>query len=190
MNLHIEPWMDAYLDGELNALQRRHADAHLAACPHCRAELARRRALSGLMLSVPGAPQTKSAERFRAEVSLQMQRRPAAPRRIAWGQVAFNAVPLALLAALVFIEIVAALSSLVTLVPGLEPVVGSVASPLQGLLALPAPYDGLVSLAGWLTPFQWNWITIVVAPIVIGLLYLSWLAGWWVLQQKEVLQVS
>jgi len=52
-------------------------------------------------------------------------------------------------------------------------------------LQLPAPVDDLVGLLGFLTPLSWSWITALVAPIAIGLLYVSWLAGWWVMQHND-----
>jgi hypothetical protein len=55
------------------------------------------------------------------------------------------------------------------------------------MLALPLPFNGLIGL---FVPVQWNWITMLVAPVIIGLLYLSWLAGWWVMQQREQMDFS
>jgi len=183
MNHHTEPWMDAYLDGELKNGQLRKAEAHLAACPECRAEIDRRRALSSLLLSVPAAAPAKSAERFAADVGLQMQRRTLQKPRSAWQKTAWHLLPLALLASLVFIEALVLLSNVLMLVPGLEAGL-SAASPLQGWLQLPAPFSDLLSLLGLVAPLRWNWITALVAPIAIGLLYLSWLAGWWVMQKN------
>lgn len=183
MNPHTEPWMDAYLDGELKNGQLRKAEAHLAACAECRAEIDRRRALSSLLQIAPAAVPAKSAERFAAEVGLQMQRRPAPQPRSAWKQAAWHGIPLALLASLAFIEALVLINNFFALVPGLEAGL-SAASPLQSWLQLPAPTSDLLSLLGLVAPLRWNWITALVAPIVVGLLYLSWLAGWWVMQKN------
>lgn len=183
MNPHTEPWMDAYLDGELKNGQLRKAETHLAACPECRAEIERRRALSSLLQSVPAAAPSKSPERFAAEVGLQMQRRAAQQPRSAWRQTAWHLVPLALLASLVFIEALVLIGNILVLIPGLEAGLRT-ASPLQGWLQFPAPISDLLRLLGLFTPLRWDWITALVAPIAIGLLYLSWLAGWWVTQKN------
>jgi anti-sigma factor RsiW len=189
MNGHIQPWMEAYLDEELPAGQRRQVDAHLANCPECRAELDQRRALSSLLHSTPAAPQGKSAERFAAEVGLQMQRRPvSAQARSTWLGAAWNAVPLALLAGLVFIEAATLLSTVLMVIPSVSVTLESSlasSSMFASWLRLPAPLNDLVGLLGFLAPFRWNWITALVAPVAIGLLYLSWLAGWWVMQHHN-----
>lgn len=183
MNLHIDTqWMDLYLDGEMSAAQHRQAETHLAGCPACRAALERRRALSGLLLSAPPAPQGKTAERFAAEIERQMQNAPAqaaAPGH-PWLRAAWVAVPLALLGVLVFFQAASLLTNLVAFIPGLSDALTTALAPS---LALPGPLDGLRELAGLFAPISFTLITALAAPIAFGLLYLSWLAGWWAMQQ-------
>lgn len=188
MNPHIDTqWMDPYLDGELSTAQRRQADAHLVGCPACRAALERRRALSGMLLAVPPALQGKSAQRFADEVARQMQSAPArtpAPSH-PWLRAAWVAVPVALLAVFTFFQATALLTNLIVLFPGLSGALSATLAPdlpFAGGLALPAPLDGLVQFISLVAAPQLSWITALVAPIAFGLLYLSWLAGWWATQ--------
>ena len=55
MSQHFETWMDAYLDEELNAQQRRQFEKHLQSCPECRLHVAKRQQLARLLQSAPAA---------------------------------------------------------------------------------------------------------------------------------------
>ena len=119
MNGHLEQWLDAYRDGELNDLQTRQAEAHLESCPACRAELDQRRALSALLRAEPSAAGLKSESRFVAEVGLRLQREPAVRRgSIRLSAVAWGMIPVALTLAWVFIQAAFFVSGVVESIPG------------------------------------------------------------------------
>ena len=53
MTEHLDDVLSAYLDGELTPDERRRADAHLAACPECRADLAAEGEVRQLLRGLP-----------------------------------------------------------------------------------------------------------------------------------------
>jgi anti-sigma factor RsiW len=51
--MHLGDLVSAFLDGELTPSERAEADAHLAGCPACRAELASTASMRALMRGLP-----------------------------------------------------------------------------------------------------------------------------------------
>lgn len=96
----LERSIDAYLDGEFDARERAEADAHLAACPRCRAaadaqtriRTAVRARLREAMTAPAAAGRAPAALRARIEESLARRRRPL------WRR-ALSPIPLATAAA-------------------------------------------------------------------------------------------
>jgi anti-sigma factor RsiW len=184
MNGHLKELLDAYLDGELNASQRRQAQAHLQGCPECRAELERRRALSSTLRADPMPAGGKSEQRFVAEVSMRMPRKvaPAHPA-VRPAAVAWMGIPVALGLAWAFVESAAIVVDAVKVIPGAE-------EALQNSLAASIPQiempellrDGLrwFALPG---VGSWDDIALMLALIGIGVLFTGWFAGWWVSQR-------
>ena len=77
---HPTAQLAAYLDHELDAGQQRSLEAHLQACPVCRAELDEHLALRQLLLATPPVPQRTSAAAFWQGLEAQLQ-----PRRTRLG---------------------------------------------------------------------------------------------------------
>ena len=197
MSPHVEQWLDKFLDGELSPVQQEGVKAHLETCPHCRALLAERRSLSALLQKAPAAADLKPAQQFVAEVGLQLKGRPATASKLPAAANAFHwswaMIPLALLLVLVFMQTVSVLSDILVAIPGAEQAsqqsvqtlpVFTTLSQLTGselaawgtnLIAFFAPPD-----LGWLTN---GWLANLAALAVIGILYASWIAGWWVRSQ-------
>ena len=71
--------LSGYLDGELPAEQRRWWDEHLAACPECRDELGRLRALSASLRRE--LPPMEPSSAFREELRQAIRAEPPAPAR-------------------------------------------------------------------------------------------------------------
>jgi anti-sigma factor RsiW len=198
MNAHAEEWMDAYLDGMLTPAQLRQAEAHLRACPACHALLEERRSLSALLQSAPTASDLKPERQFVAEVGLQLARHqdpaPAeTPGRAFFLRVAWLSVPVGLLLAWVFVQVVSGFSLALQLIPGADAALVQQTSFL-GSLGLPlraaGPVEPLVDALSWLGAFNffhWGWLTGVVAMVLISVLAASWVAGWWThaVQEEE-----
>jgi len=196
MNKHLNIWLDAYLDGELPASQQALVEDHLAACPQCRALLARRNSLSSLLQTTPSATPRKPAKQFVAEVSVRASHyshRPqvtvVAPTRFRL----FQFAPLILLLAWAFIQSVSMLTFLIGLIPGAGQILEQSAMDLSVSAAF--SWLGNSNLAeasleslGLVLPLDflsWNWITSLFLLVGGALIYLSWLASWWALARQN-----
>lgn len=187
MNGHVEQWIDAYLDGELPAQQRRQVETHLEGCSKCSELINQAQALSSLLREAPQAVGLKPERQFVAEIGLQLDRQPAQVNR--WGQVlqlGWLLIPVGLCLAVVFFETLFVISLLVQFIPGLKEMVTSQVAFLPILsLTLPEPVSGLLNLFGFFNVFEWNWLTGLLGLGSISLLYLGWLASWWVRNQGD-----
>jgi predicted anti-sigma-YlaC factor YlaD len=185
MEQHVTDRIAAYHDGALTAAQQRRVEAHLVECAACRAELEALQSLTTLLHAAPPAATTLPPERFVAQVGLRLPRRP---ERTAWQQAAevgWRLIPVGVLGALAFVQTVFILGTALLIV-----------STLAGVTGTPSPaLDWLNHFLGYLpdaaaTAMQ-GWINRTLAVgIVMGLLgmaalYGSWLASWWLRQQKE-----
>ncbi len=197
MNGHIERWLDAYVDNELEARLRSQVETHLTGCLDCQALLAQRRALSTLLQQEPAAQGLKPEKRFAADVGLLLASRPSQPslkqelRQWLSNETARNlgwlAVPIGLLLAGIFIQTAAGLSSVLALIPGPHQEIMRQITTLQPVpvLANPQLWSGMLSGLGWFDLLQWDWLGELLALGAISLLYLAWLAGWLVHNQRR-----
>ncbi len=204
MNQHVLEWLEAYHDRELEESRRERVEAHLQACESCRAELNRLQALSHLLQASPLPEGFTPPERFVSQVRLRLQPRPPRPAWQSVLEMGWRFAPLGLLGAWGFAQAVFLVSAavLVALGAGLG---GNLATqwlpsaqdlwaaqiltlPLSGLetgmaeTVLQSLGDGWLSL--WSFALEVGLLEIGLL-IVIGLLYWSWLASWWVRQQHQ-----
>jgi len=185
MSGHLEAWIDAYLDGELSAVHKRGADAHLAQCQSCRDLLAQRKNLTALLQGIPPASGLKPEAHFVAEVGLQLKPRRERERlrtqviRFGW-----QFFPVALLLVLAFVQTVFALTSIVGVIPGADQILANRATFLLQLPMLPGQLSDLLNILGVFNSLDWNLFTGMAAVLVISLIYVCWLAGWWVWNQR------
>ncbi len=187
MNGHLDGWIDIYLDGEMTALQKRQAEAHLAQCPACAALLEQRRALSILLQEAPPASGLKPEKQFAAEVGLQLSRRqPAAARLRLSPSLAWQLIPIGLLLALILVQTTLAVSSILSFFPAADVTLASQAPGLAALQLAPAVVSSLLGWLGVLGFINWNWLTGMLFLAAISLAYLGWLASWWAHNQQSV----
>jgi hypothetical protein len=191
---HVLDWVQAYYDGELSERQVRRMDEHLAHCERCRAELEALEAVSVLLHASPAAGGLLRPDRFVAQVELRLPRRPVQTPLQRALEAGWRFMPVSLLGALAFVQTIFIVVSALLVALNFPATAGFFSS------LLPAGSGG-----SWLTGMQcfagkgWgDWLEIVrcaaqyVIPLGrpvllstvlfagIGLLYLSWLASWWI----------
>jgi hypothetical protein len=203
MSKHVTDWLAAYYDGELRGLRLRRVEAHLVDCTTCQAELERLRKLGALLQESPAAETITPPERFVAQVGLRLPRRPEQTATERALEIGWRLVPAGLLGAGVFVQTVFIVAGVVqgALRMGLG---GDLAArllpPSQGGLWLvelvrlsePSLNDVARIMLQMLSsggPLGWGVTLNLVVLVVIGLLYWSWLASWWVRRQRQRLIV-
>jgi predicted anti-sigma-YlaC factor YlaD len=199
MTEHVTAWLGAYHDGELRGRRAQQVEAHLAGCAACRAELESLRELSALLGESPAAADLTPSERFVAQVGLRLPRHPEQP---AWQralEIGWQLAPLGLLAAWAVVQAVFAVAGWVLIAlqmglgddaiawllpaspqgPWLAEVFGLSHAGLNdvGQIGLHLLRDG--------GPLGWGVTLNLVSLLVIGLLYWSWLASWWVRHRRQ-----
>jgi anti-sigma factor RsiW len=200
MNGHADLWIDAYKDGELSNGRKRQVEKHLGGCQRCQALLEQHRSLSILLQEVPPASGQKPAEQFIAEVKLRLPRRSMPGYRATnftqpVFSLAWQLIPVVLLLAWAFIQTVSLLSEVEQLTPGAESAMQQALSPLAGLLGISAGALGnlgqeSLTWLGFFNILDWNWFTNLAVLFCIGLLYVGWLASWWVRTQSAAVPQS
>jgi anti-sigma factor RsiW len=195
MNQHVIEWLGAYLDGELTGLRLRQVESHLAECATCQAELEELRRLAALLQESPVPEGLASPERFVAQVGLRLPRRPERP---AWQRAlerGWQLLPVGLLGAWVFAEVVFGVSKLVLaalqLGLGGDTVAGWLhASEHSAWLAEIFRFLGVgvsgvsYAMLQWLSASGQRITLNLAVAIVFSLLYWSWLASWWARRQR------
>jgi len=174
---HMDLWIDAYLDDELDPRQRQQVDAHLSQCPVCRRHLEQRRSLSGLLQEVPPASTRKTENQFVAEVGMRLSRRQVSTNpgfHLAW-----SLTPVALVLAAGFIQTAFILYDLVGLIPGAEQFLVNQPTFAPLSFHLPGLASKLLEFITMFLPMEWSWIIGLAGLVAIGLMYLGWLAAWW-----------
>jgi anti-sigma factor RsiW len=189
MHEEMRNLLNGYLDGELQGRRLQEMESHLASCENCRNELEELRLVSERM-QADTTLEDPSAERFIANLTLNLPRRDQAARPPKSFSLAWWLVPAGLLMAWVFIQTVYTLTDVVT-VANLTGLLGSASHWLEAgqesnwmsaattvfggqLLAQPglSVLNNLsVAAANWLSGFIWE--------AVVVLLYGAWLGLWW-----------
>jgi hypothetical protein len=199
MTEHVIAWLGAYHDGELRGRRVQQVEAHLAGCATCRAELEKLRELSALLGESPPPSDLTPPERFVAQVGLRLPRRS---ERSAWQrglEIGWLLAPLGLLGAWAVVQAVFVVAGLVLI--ALQ--VGLGGDALAWLLPVTPPGARLPGLFGFSDvglndvgqialnllrdggPLGWGVTLNLVSLLVIGLLYWSWLASWWVRHRRQ-----
>ncbi|MGE5463497.1 MAG: anti-sigma factor family protein [Syntrophothermus sp.] len=199
MSKHIEEWLGAYLDGELQGSRLQHVEIHLAQCSPCQAELAKLEKLSRLVSEVP-EPQFAAPERSAAQVILRLPAAQAIQVRTRVFSMGWWIVPVGLLAAWVFIGTSFFISDLLSVVGALG-WLHSVSGWLTSGPGTQAFWSSTLGQFGILSGR--NLIVASVAEAItksslaetglqiwIALLYLSWLAIWWTRSARQRLNLK
>jgi anti-sigma factor RsiW len=197
---HVLEWLNAYLDGELSGWRRERVENHLAGCPACQAELAALRRLSQVVqeaLQEAPLPQgLPTAERFSAQLMLRLPRQQAQPTRHNRQELAWWLAPAALLFTWAFVQAIFLLSTGVW-TAGQVGLLGEAAAWLmpdtQGASTVMGAFQWLGAQPGSTAQqvaaisegIGWNTLVQLLVEAALGLLYLGWLAAWWLRRQQS-----
>jgi len=192
MNEHVTPLLNAYHDGELSGRKLRSVEAHLETCAECLTQLEQLQSLSVLLQSSPVADDLLSSDVFVAQVGMRLPRKPEG---LSWKKVSrtgWNAIPFGLLGTWAIVQAVFIVTNVVMLalqvIPGAEQILSMLPSggsslgliaDISGLGLLRAAQIG-TGLLGSGNLLGWSIIVNVGLTLLIGLLYWSWLASWWI----------
>lgn len=198
---HVLDWLQAYHDGELEGRQARHVEEHLAQCAPCRTELETLRAFSALLHESPAASDLMRPDRFVAQVELRLPPRPAKTAAQRALETGWRLIPVGLFGAWAFVQAVFIVVAGVLLAQGLPftaDLFAAVLPPVSGVSWLAAGQQcftdtglGIVwCVADVVASLRWVLIVGFAPLVVIGLLYVGWLAGWWFRQQRRVVYVQ
>jgi hypothetical protein len=195
MNQHVDAWLAAYHDGELEGYRLRQVEAHLAVCETCRAELEGLRRLSALLHESPAAGGLLPPDRFAAQVGLRLPPRPEQTFEQRALGTAWRLLPVGLFGTWVFLQAVFIVTAV--LLAGLSLAGGHTADLLPGSGGgfWPGGLPGLVrlgdfGLVAWRmlsgeSLLTWRLPLSMTPQLVIALMYCSWLASWWVRHRQN-----
>jgi len=199
MSEHVLEWLGAYHDGELRGRRLARVQEHLADCEACRAELDKLQALTSLLASPLPTDLLLPPERFVAQVGLRLPHQPAQP---AWQRAlerGWQMVPLGLLGTWAVAQVVFIVATAVMLAwrmglgesltagwlpawqsePGLTEALSLSGAGLRDV----GPFAWRLLSSGG--PLGWGLVLYLGMMFVIGVLYWSWLASWWIYRQHR-----
>lgn len=187
MNDHITDLIDIFLDGEVDSREVEAIEAHIAVCSDCAKEIQRRRRLSVILQSHPRMREVKSDQQFAKEVIDRIKPHETSLPGESQGQdMAWIGFPLLLIAGLTFLQVVWVESRLVNFIPQVGEVFDSSQILMPFSFAIPSVINQLIRFLPGGSIWNWNWYTTIILSACLGILYISWLAGWWVKNQQRV----
>ena len=176
---HIsEEWLAAYYDHELRGSRLNQVETHLAQCEICRSQLDDLNVLSDILRIVPEPEYKTSPDRFASQVLLRLPRSETRPVPGRLGKLAWQMIPLGILAGWAFVQAVFLISPLVLALVGGLPEGSYTALALPALNNLPGRWDLLEPFADFIG------IYFILTVLLAGLLW-AWLASWWVIKKAS-----
>jgi hypothetical protein len=198
MTDHVTEWLGAYLDKELNGPRLRLVEIHLAACAVCRSELESLRKLSAL-LQEPLPQGLASTDKFVANLTLILPRRPEEDFSRKVLQVGWWLVPVGVLSVWVCLQIAARLTFAVSAAEDAG-LLGHIAAWLQPVSRQTEWFSTTMSLFGnqlsgnrLITLETLNQVDLFIQnttlqltwQIALGLIYWGWIFSGWVRFRKK-----
>ena len=177
MDEHITKWLDAYYDGELKGSRLKQVETHLAWCEVCQADYDAMMEISDLLRDDPLPASQISTERFVTQVELRLPREQAAPHwsnrlvRSGW-----SFMPVLLAFTWILIQVSTVIGVLVSRVFEFH-IFASPADCLNVLNTQQIAIKFMTCNVGMVSRYAWLW--------AINLLYVSWLAIWWVSKTRQ-----
>lgn len=199
MNEHVTHLLGAYHDGELQGKRLKDVQKHLADCDFCQDELDQLSELSKLLVTAPSPTNLSLEDTFVSQVVLRMPRKPSEPVVKRVFNLGWQAAPIGILGVWAFVQSLLMVSGILFLLMRLgfelDPLTDLVAQPSSGFnLGLLFAFEGnnigdLGSTAVETLlnggPLGWSSTLYLALVLVLGLLYASWMASWWVRQRQK-----
>jgi anti-sigma factor RsiW len=200
---HVTEWLGAYHDGELHGARLHQVEQHLVECATCQAELDEIRSLSALLHETKEGD-FLSAERFAANLSLNMPRRPVQDRPRSMLNIGWWLAPVSLLGVWLFVNITISMGSLLSFAVNAG-LIGHDAAWLKGNALqmnwysaatnlfgsqLGAPGHAALTMMNDAQLFLAQLVGSLLPQIVLAVLYLGWLFSWWLRHQAQAAQIS
>lgn len=194
---HPTQWLQAYYDNQLSQKRRRQVAVHLENCQQCQDELDALSSLSMLLQGSPPANDLLSSEVFVAQVGMRLPRKQSKSLVRSSLKIGWRLAPFGMLTAWAFIQAVFIVSTIIMV--GLEVIPG--AEQIVALLPADAAtppvrmtFDAMNAksmrsfsreLIGGGGPLGWGFALNVGLTLLLGMLYISWLASWWIQPSNE-----
>ena len=194
MSNHVTEWLNAYFDGELTGRRLEQVEAHLMECEACQAELDSLQDLSKWLHEVP-TPEFTPPERFAAQVNLRIPRRQAVVSKKQIYEFGWWMIPVGLLATWVFFSTSFVVGDILTATSNLGFLTG-ISSWLGSGASQEVYLSTTIGQAGLLAGNGLSWaeatetftrmsLPAITVHVSIALLYLSWIAVWWVRHTRQ-----
>jgi predicted anti-sigma-YlaC factor YlaD len=198
---HVTSWLGPYHDGELQGRRLRQVEEHLEQCAACRTELEQLRKLSALLQESPVAVTSTSPDRFAAQVGLRMVRRQEKPTWQKVLETGWRLTPAGLVGAWAFVQTVFIVAGIALIalqvgagidvlgleVPRGETWLSAGLSLVLGLMGAELG-DTARTILHLLGTLGWVIMLYLIALVVIGMLYWSWLVSLWARRRHQELQ--
>jgi anti-sigma factor RsiW len=195
MTEHVTPWLEAYYDGEIKGRRARQIENHLETCAACQVEFESLNSLSALLQEFPEARNLTPVGTFTAQVGLRLPRKTQECKSKSFLRAGWQWAPVGLLATWLFIQTVFLVSGVISwmlrVIPGANQFADILPSGTQtetllgnGTTLADAGFGEIGQF--WLNllqgggPLGWAVTLNFVLTLLLGLMYLSWLASWWV----------
>jgi len=189
---HPTQWLQAYYDNQLNERSARQVAKHLESCQQCQNELAALKSLSILLQESFPADNLLSSEIFVAQIGMRLPRKQNNSAIRNSLETGWRLAPFGVLTAWAFIQAVFIVSTVIMVglqvIPGAEQIVELL--PMDGSSpSVMTTFEGMNAtsmrsfsreLIGNGGPLGWSFLLNVAFTLLIGLLYISWLASWWI----------
>jgi hypothetical protein len=192
---HVTDLLGAYLDKELRGTSLHRVQNHIEQCEQCRAKLDEMQELSALLRESP-AQDFLPTERFIANLTLKLPRQTTPRQTRKTADLGWWLIPIGVIGAWLFVQLTLTLTSWVMIATDLGLLGDSLAWFNIGNATRQATwFNLLVNLVGspaenlsflnrvdlFLQDFSKHYIW----QTALGLLYLTWLARWWLAHKKQ-----
>jgi hypothetical protein len=196
---HVTQWLGAYHDGELRGARLRQVEQHLLECAECQAELEAARGLSSLLRDSAPVEDFLPAERFAANLALNLPRQSERTQPQRWIEIGWWLVPIGLLGMWLFIQVTFSLSDVTQWAVNSGLFNGNLAwlkgNPIQmewfsttmNLLGNKIGAPGQIALS------KLNDAQLFISQLtgrylcdaLLAVLYVGWLGAWWLYHQPS-----